>query len=116
MAKTSHFERLYYCVKVPAYNSSVKFENYGSALKYLDDLESKGIRYQLKPSTMNLREFIRQQWESDQHAADDLGVSLRTIKNWMALNPTGILKHSTQIVAMQKVEPLELFDAVARNN
>ena len=48
MAKTSHFERLYYCVKVPAYNSSVKFENYGSAIKYLDDLESKGIRYEIK--------------------------------------------------------------------
>ena len=48
MAKTSHFDRLYYCVKVPAYNSSVKFENYGSASKYIDDLESKGIRYEIK--------------------------------------------------------------------
>ena len=48
MAKTSHFDRLYYCVKVPAYNSSVKFENYGSATKYIDDLESKGIRNEIK--------------------------------------------------------------------
>jgi len=75
--------------------------------------KAKASATKSKPSTMNLKEFIRQQWESDQHAADDLGVSLRTIKNWMALNPTGILKHSTQIVAMQKVEPLQLFDAVA---
>jgi hypothetical protein len=65
-------------------------------------------------NTINLRQFIRQLWESDQHAADDLGVSLRTIKNWMAVNPTGILKHSTWIVQKQNVEPLELFDAVAK--
>ena len=67
----------------------------------------------LKLNMMNVREFIRQQWASDQHAADDLGVSLRTIKNWMAVNPTGILKHSGHIIQMDGVEPLQLFDAVA---
>lgn len=67
----------------------------------------------LKLNMMNVREFIRQEWASDQHAADDLGVSLRTIKNWMAVNPTGILKHSGHIIQMDGVEPLQLFDAVA---
>ncbi len=62
---------------------------------------------------MNVREFIRQQWASDQHAADDLGVSLRTIKYWMTVNPTGILKHSGHIIKMDGVDPMQLFDAVA---
>mgnify|MGYP002260684117 FL=1 len=64
-------------------------------------------------NTMNVRQFIQEHWESDQHAADDLGVSLRTIRYWKAQNPTGILKHSGHIIQMAGVEPLQLFDAVA---
>ena len=43
-------------------------------------------------------------------------MSRRTIENWIDFrNPSGILKHSGQIIqlAMQNVEPLQLFDAVA---
>ena len=62
---------------------------------------------------MNVREFIRQQWASDQQAADDLGVTRRTVENYCFRNPSGILKHSGQIIQLDGVEPLQLFDAVA---
>ena len=64
---------------------------------------------------MNLKEYIKANWQSDENAAADLGVSLRTIKNWTSVNPSGILKHSGQIVKRQDMEVLELFDAVARS-
>lgn len=64
---------------------------------------------------MNLKQYIKANWQSDENAAADLGVSLRTIKNWTSVNPSGILKHSGQIVKRQDMEVLELFDAVARS-
>ena len=62
-----------------------------------------------------MKEYIKANWQSDENAAADLGVSLRTIKNWTSVNPSGILKHSGQIVKRQDMEVLELFDAVARS-
>ena len=40
-------------------------------------------------------------------------MSRRTIENYCFRNPSGILKHSGQIIQLDDVEPLQLFDAVA---
>jgi len=64
---------------------------------------------------MNLKQYIKTHWQSDEKAAADLGVSLRTIKNWTSVNPSGILKHSGKIMQRKGIEVLELFDAVAQS-
>jgi hypothetical protein len=65
---------------------------------------------------MNLKQYIKTHWQSDENAAADLGVSLRTIKNWTSVNPSGILKHTGQIIhRVNAFELLELFDAVAQS-
>jgi len=64
---------------------------------------------------MNLKQYIKTHWQSDENAAADLGVSLRTIKNWTSVNPSGILKHSGKIMQRKGIEVLELFDAVAQS-
>ena len=64
---------------------------------------------------MNLKQYIKAHWQSDENAAADLGVSLRTIKNWTSVNPSGILKHSGKIMQRKGIEVLELFDAVAQS-
>lgn len=43
-----HFESLYYTVIVPSYHSRVRFENYGSMVRYTTDLSANRIKYQLK--------------------------------------------------------------------
>lgn len=48
MGKISDFERLQYCIIVLGYNSSVKFDNFSSAQKYMEDLNSKGIKYETR--------------------------------------------------------------------
>ena len=62
---------------------------------------------------MNLKEFIKTHWVNYDQCAFDLGVSHRTIVNWVHNNPTGILKHTAAVVQKENVEPLTLFDAVA---
>lgn len=64
---------------------------------------------------MNLKQYIKAHWQSDENAAADLGVSLRTIKNWTSVNPSGILKHSGKIMQRKGIEVLDLFDAVAQS-
>ena len=64
---------------------------------------------------MNLKQYIKTHWQSDEKAAADLGVSLRTIKNWTSVNPSGILKHSGKIMQRKGIEVLDLFDAVAQS-
>jgi len=64
---------------------------------------------------MNLKQYIKAHWQSDEKAAADLGVSLRTIKNWTSVNPSGILKHSGKIMQRKGIEVLDLFDAVAQS-
>ena len=62
---------------------------------------------------MNLRQFIKQHYKTVDRCADDLGVTRRTVENYCFRNPSGILKHSGQIIQLEGVEPLQLFDAVA---
>jgi len=62
---------------------------------------------------MNLKEFIQTHWANYDQCAFDLGVSHRTIVNYVHTNPTGILKHTAAVVQKDNVEPLTLFDAVA---
>lgn len=64
-------------------------------------------------NTMNLRQFIKQHYKTVDKCADDLGVTRRTVENYCFRNPSGILKHSGQIIQLEGVEPLQLFDAVA---
>ncbi len=64
-------------------------------------------------SIMNLKQFIKQHFESLDEAADVLDVSRRTVENYIYVNPSGILKHSAKFVQRKDVNPLELFDAVA---
>jgi len=52
-------------------------------------------------------------WVNYEHCAFELGVSYRTIYNYVNTNPTGILKHTAAVVQKDNIEPLTLFDAVA---
>lgn len=61
----------------------------------------------------NLKEFIKEHFESVEACADVLDVSRRTVENYIYVNPCGILKHSGKIIQHKEVNPLELFDAVA---
>lgn len=64
-------------------------------------------------STMkNLKEFIKDNFESIDECADVLDVSRRTVENYIYVNPCGILKHSAKFVQRKDINPLELFDAV----
>jgi hypothetical protein len=65
---------------------------------------------------MNLNQYIKTHWQSDEKAAADLGVSLRTIKNWKSVNPSGILKHTGQIIQrVNAFELLEFFKAIEQS-
>lgn len=66
-------------------------------------------------NTMKLKSFINKHFEGLDHCAEKLGVSRRTVENYIYSNPTGILKHSTQLMQMDGVDPFELFDVVAEN-
>jgi len=64
-------------------------------------------------STMkNLKEFIKDNFDSIDECADVLDVSRRTVENYIYVNPCGILKHSAKFVQRKDINPLELFDAV----
>lgn len=64
-------------------------------------------------STMkNLKEFIKDNFDSIDECADVLDVSRRTVENYIYVNPCGILKHSAKIVQVKDINPLDLFDAV----
>jgi fibronectin type 3 domain-containing protein len=75
--------------------------------------KARGSAMKLKLNTMNLREFIKQHYTTIERCAVELDVSRRTIENYCFRNPSGILKHSGQIIQLDEVEPLQLFDAVA---
>jgi hypothetical protein len=62
---------------------------------------------------MNLKQFIKSHWKNYNDCANELGVSYRTIVNYVHNNPTGILKHTAVVTQKENVEPLTLFDAVA---
>ena len=64
---------------------------------------------------MNLKELYNKHFEGLDHCAEKLGVSRRTVENYIYSNPTGILKHSGQLMQMDGVDPFELFDVVAEN-
>ena len=67
-------------------------------------------------STMkNLKEFIKDNFESIDECAEVLDVSRRTVENYMYVNPCGILKHSAKFVQRKDINPLELFDAVGES-
>ena len=63
----------------------------------------------------NLKQFIKEHFESVDHCAEVLDVSRRTVENYMYVNPCGILKHSAKFVQRKDVNPLDLFDAVAES-
>ena len=67
------------------------------------------------PSIMNLKDFLKQHFESLDEAADMMDVSRRTVENYIYVNPCGILKHSAKFVQRKDVNPLDLFDAVAES-
>jgi len=60
----------------------------------------------------NLKQFIKENFESVDHCAEVLDVCRRTVENYMYVNPTGILRHSAKIVQIKDINPLDLFDAV----
>ena len=60
----------------------------------------------------NLKQFIKENFESVDHCAEVLDVSRRTVENYIYVNPTGILRHSAKIVQVKDINPLDLFDAV----
>jgi len=67
-------------------------------------------------STMkNLKEFIKENFDSIDECAEVLDVSRRTVENYMYVNPCGILKHSAKFVQRKDINPLELFDAVGES-
>lgn len=67
-------------------------------------------------STMkNLKEFIKDNFDSIDECAEVLDVSRRTVENYMYVNPCGILKHSAKFVQRKDINPLELFDAVGES-
>ena len=61
----------------------------------------------------NLKEFIKDNFDSIDECADVLDVSRRTVENYIYVNPCGILKQSAKFVQRKDVNPLDLFDAVA---
>jgi len=75
--------------------------------------KAKASATKSKPNIMNLREFIKRHYTTIERCAVELDVSRRTIENYCFRNPSGILKHSGQIIQLEGVEPLQLFDAVA---
>jgi len=66
-------------------------------------------------NTMKLKAYIIKHFEGLDDCAKRLGVSRRTVENYIYSNPTGILKHSGQLMQMDGVDPFELFDVVAEN-
>lgn len=67
-------------------------------------------------STMkNLKEFIKDNFDSIDECAEVLDVSRRTVENYMYVNPCGILKHSAKFVQRKDINPLDLFDAVGES-
>lgn len=68
-----------------------------------------------KLNTMKLKAYIIKHFEGLDDCAERLGVSRRTVENYIYSNPTGILKHSGQLMQMDGVDPFELFDVVAEN-
>ena len=60
----------------------------------------------------NLKQFIKDNFDSIDHCAEVLDVSRRTVENYIYVNPQGILKHSAKIVQVKEINPLDLFDAV----
>jgi len=69
----------------------------------------------LESNTMKLKAYILKHFEGLDNCAQMLGVSRRTVENYIYSNPTGILKHSGQLMQMDGVDPFELFDVVAEN-
>lgn len=64
---------------------------------------------------MNLKDFLKEHFESLDDAAEMMDVSRRTVENYIYVNPCGILKHSAKFVRRKEVNPLDLFDAVAES-
>jgi predicted transcriptional regulator len=59
-----------------------------------------------------MRDFIKKHWGTNKRCAEDLGVTSRTVHNWIKNNPRGILKHAKQIVETKNTTYLQLHGEV----
>lgn len=59
-----------------------------------------------------LDKFIVKLYGSRKAAADALGVSDRTINNWVNQNPRGLLKHGPEIIATKNITWTQLAGEV----
>lgn len=59
-----------------------------------------------------VKDYIRKHFGSQKQCAQELGVSEKTVGNWMKHNPSGILKHARQIVETKNTTYLQLHGEV----
>ena len=59
-----------------------------------------------------MRDYIKKHFGSQKQCAEELGVSEKTVGNWMTKNPSGILKHARQIVETKNTTYLQLHGEV----
>ena len=51
----------------------------------------------------NLSSFLRKHYGTLTDCAKELGVTQRTVQNWISTNPRGLLKHAPEIVAQKNI-------------
>jgi DNA-binding XRE family transcriptional regulator len=59
-----------------------------------------------------MRDFIKKHYGSQKQCAAELGVSEKTVGNWMKRNPRGILKHAKSIIENKNTTYLQLHGEV----
>jgi len=62
--------------------------------------------------TKQMKDYIKKHFGSQKQCAEELGVSEKTVGNWMKNNPSGILKHARQIVETKNTTYLQLHGEV----
>ena len=55
-----------------------------------------------------MNSYIKKHFGTIQKCADELGVSTRTVSNWIHRNPKGILKHGIEITAKKDTTWMQL--------
>jgi len=55
-----------------------------------------------------MRDYIKKHWGTNKKCAEELGVTPRTVTNWIKRNPRGSLKNAAEIVATKNTTYLQL--------
>tara|TARA_Y100001937_G_C6998616_1_gene275401 strand:- start:403 stop:636 length:234 start_codon:yes stop_codon:yes gene_type:complete len=61
---------------------------------------------------VNLKEYLQQHYGSIEACADAIEVSRRTVYNYIAKNPEGVLRHASRLIEKEGVDVMQLLAAV----